>query len=93
MKLLTKVKRNTRVYIMAFVLILGMDYNDKLSINQVSAYTIDQQIEGVGKVKSNKIIQEREVNGDYKNIQDFNERTKDFVGEKVQGRLAKAYKI
>ena len=93
MKLLTKVKQNTRVYIIAFILIVGMDYNNKLSINQVSAYTIDQQIEGIGKVKSNKIIQERETNGYYKNIQDFNERTKDFVGEKVQVRLAKAYKI
>ena len=93
MKFLARVKRNTRVYILSLMLILGMDYNDKPSINQVSACTIDQQVKGIGKIKSDKIIHERETNGDYKNIQDFNERTKDFVGEKVQVRLAKAYKI
>lgn len=78
---------------MAFIMIGGMDYYSKPSINHVSAYRIDKEVRGVGEIKSNKIIKERETNGYYKNIQDFNERTKDFVGETVQTRIVRAYKI
>lgn len=88
-----RIKRHFKSYLLALVLLCSIDYFEKPCLNEVSCSMLDNEIRGVGKIKSYKIIKEREVNGNYKNVQDFIERTDSFIGKTVQTRIVRAYKI
>lgn len=80
------------VLIVAFIITLCVSTMIRPSINKVDAITLDKKIVGVGKIKSHRIIQERELNGDFKNQKDFCERVgKLGVGEVVLTRITKEY--
>lgn len=81
------------VLVVIFVMTISFSSLFKDSINHVDALTLAKDISGVGTIKSNKIIQEREQNGHYKDEKDFYHRTKKFgIGEVVYNRINKKYK-
>ena len=65
----------------------------KTSINDVDRVALDIQIRGIGKIKADKIVSEREQNGNYLNKEDFKERTENFLGDTVRNRIEKTYKM
>lgn len=86
-------KLRLSLFIVLFVITIGISNIFKTSINEVDKLALDTQIRGVGKIKSEKIIKERDMNGYYKDKQDFENRTKNFLGEKVTNRIEKTYKM
>lgn len=81
------------LFILLFVITIGISNMFKTSINEVDRVALDTQIKGIGKIKANKIVGEREINGNYKDKEDFENRTKEFLGEIVTNRIEKTYKI
>lgn len=66
----------------------------KPNINYINGDRIAKDITGVGKIKSEKIINEKEVNGFYKNEKDFYSRMKDLgIGEITYNRIKKTYRF
>lgn len=86
-------KLRLSLFIVLFVITIGISNIFKTSINEVDKLALDIQIRGVGKIKSEKIIKERDMNGYYKDKQDFENRTRNFLGEKVINRIEKTYKM
>ena len=82
-------KLRLSLFIVLFVITIGISNIFKTSINEVDKLALDIQIRGVGKIKSEKIIKERDMNGYYKDKQDFENRTRNFLGEKVINRIEK----
>lgn len=81
------------LFILLFVITIGISNIFKPSINTIDKLALDTQIKGVGKIKASKIIEERNMNGNYKSKEDFENRTKDFLGETVINRIEKTYKM
>lgn len=81
------------LFILLFVITIGISNMFKTSINEVDKLTLDTQIKGIGDIKSSKIIKERDTNGNYKNKKDFENRTHNFLGEIVTNRIEKTYKM
>ena len=82
-------KLRLSLFFVLFVITIGISNIFKTSINEVDKLALDIQIRGVGKIKSEKIIKERDMNGYYKDKQDFENRTRNFLGEKVINRIEK----
>ena len=92
MKTIPKMK--LPIVIIMFSLTLLINYISKPSINVVDADTLATEIVGIGKVKSTRIIEERERNGEFESKQDFYIRTKNLgIGEVVFNRIGKIYKF
>jgi competence protein ComEA len=51
-------------------------YAEPLDINKATAEEIDEVMIGVGKVKAEAIVQDREKNGPFKSLEDLDERVK-----------------
>lgn len=82
------------ILIMVFVMTLSVSSLFKPSINKIDATRLAKDVYGVGDIKSTKIIQERNLNGDFKNEKDFYHRTKKLgIGEVVFNRINKKYKF
>lgn len=87
-------KMKFNVLIGVFVITIFVSQLFKPSINYVDAQTLAKDITGVGKIKSEKIIAEREAYGFFKGEKDFYERTKKLgIGEVSFNRIKKAYKL
>lgn len=86
-------KLRLSLFMLLFFITIAVSNLFKTSINEVDRLTLDTKIKGVGKIKSEKIIKERGLNGNYLNKEDFKERTKGFVGDKVRNRIEKTYNI
>lgn len=63
----------------------------KTSINEVDRIALANDIQGIGKIKAEKIIKERELHGNFKNEKDFYERTKNILGDTTFTRVKKTY--
>lgn len=81
------------LFVFLFVFTVGITNFFKTSINEVDRLSLDNTIKGVGKVKSEKIIAEREAHGYFKSEEDFRNRTKQFLGKSVHSRIARTYKM
>lgn len=81
------------LFILLFVLTIGVSNMFKTSINDVDRLTLDNDIRGVGRIKADKIVSERELNGVYLDKEDFENRTGDFLGSKVTNRIEKTYRM
>lgn len=86
-------KTKLSLFVLLFIITVGISNIFKTSINDVDRVTLDTQIRGIGKVKADKIITERELHGNYMDKLDFEERTNQFLGDKVTNRIEKTYKM
>lgn len=82
------------IVLVLFAITLGVSSLFKPSLNEIDAQTLANDIAGVGKVKSEKIIKDREENGIYLGQKDFENRAKSLgIGEVVIGRISRKYKF
>lgn len=66
----------------------------KPSINHIDAQTLADNIVGVGKIKSERIVNEREEFGMFKGEEDFYNRTRKLgIGDVVFNRIKKQYRL
>lgn len=66
----------------------------KPSINYIDAQTLAKDIVGVGEIKSEKIINERDKFGFFKGEEDFYNRTRELgIGEVVFNKIKKQYRL
>lgn len=91
MKKMPKMKLPVVMFI--FGLTLSVTHWLKPSINDIDAETLANEVIGIGYAKSQKIINERDKNGEFENKQDFYKRVKKLgIGEVVYNRINKQYK-
>lgn len=82
------------IIIVIFGITLCVSSLFKPSINYIDAQTLSKDITGVGDVKSEKIINERDRFGFFKGEEDFYKRTKKLgIGEVVFNRIKKQYRL
>ena len=82
------------ILVCVFVLTLTVSTMFKKSINHIDAQTLAKDISGVGKIKSERIVRERELNGFFLGEKDFYDRTKKLgIGEVVFNRIKKEYNL
>lgn len=89
---LSKIKFTLMVCV--FVLTNFMADLVRPSINNISASELDTRIVGIGKIKSEKIINERNKHGFFVDSKDFRQRMKSIgIGEVVLTRIEKSYRF
>lgn len=82
------------ILVCVFALTLAVSTMFKKSINYIDAQTLAKDIYGVGKIKSERIVRERELNGVFLGEKDFYNRTKKLgIGEVVFNRIKKEYNL
>ena len=82
------------VVIVIFAITLFVSSLFKPSINYIDAQTLAKDIVGVGQIKSERIINEREQFGFFKGEEDFYNRTRKLgIGEVVFNRIKKQYRF
>lgn len=87
-------KMKFNVLIGVFVATIFVSQMFKPSINYVDAQTLAKDIVGIGKIKSEKIVAERENYGFFKGEKDFYDRTKKLgIGNVSFNRIKKEYKL
>lgn len=87
-------KMKFSVLLFLFVFVLGVTSFFRPNLNYVDAKTLADNIVGVGAVKSEKIVKEREENGFFTGEKDFTNRMKKLgVGEVVASRITKKYRF
>lgn len=86
-------KINMGICLMLFFITLTISHVLKPNINQVNREHLTM-INGIGKIKSERIIVEREIYGVYKNREDFAMRTEPLgIGKVSFDKIQKKYKF
>lgn len=90
-------KLKLSVLSVVFVLSLFFSQITKKNLNTITYHELVSEIKGVGNVKATHILSERDVNGYFKNKEDFKVRVvlndKYKVGETVYDRIINTYSI
>lgn len=90
-QILEKMKFSVLLIVFVVTLVIGNIFRP--NINDVRDVKLANDIVGVGKIKSEKIVAERELHGDFKDEKDFRDRTKDYIGDVVFNRITKTYRF
>lgn len=84
------------LFMMIFLFALAIT-NVRPNLNHLTAEQIANDIHGIGKIKSERIVKERETKGKFKSKDDFYVRVVDNkeyrIGDTVYERIVKTYKI